>query len=58
MVRYLDNHANNQISKNKNNFGIACQLLKKKYKQLPNSAMLSLSLSKIKLKRKMKGWYE
>ena len=58
LVRYLDNHANNQISKNKNNFGIACQLLKKKYKQLPNSAMLSLSLSKIKLKRKMKGWYE
>ena len=58
LVAYMYNHANNQVSKNTDNFNIACKLLKNKYKQFPNSTMLLVSLSKIKLKRKFKGWYE
>ena len=58
LVTYMYNHTNNQISRNAENFNIACKLLKDKYKQFPNSAMLLVSLSKIKLKRKIKEWYE
>ena len=58
LIKYLNNHSINQISKNKNHFQQACKLLELKYKTWPHSSMLMISLSKLKIKRKFKEFYE
>ena len=58
LISYLNNHAQNQISKQKDNFKKACKLLEMKYKNLEYSSMLIIGLVKLKLKRTVKGLYE
>jgi len=58
LITYLNNHPGNQTSKNKNNFKEACKLLKNKYKNLEYSKILTIALSKINIKRKIKEFYE
>ena len=58
LITYLLNHSENQISNNKNYFRKAFTLLIEKYKNLNNIKILHIALSKIKLKRKIKEFYE
>ena len=58
LMNYLNNHSKNQLSQNIKNFQIACELLKIKYKNVPYSSILFISLTKIKIKKKIKELYE
>ncbi len=54
LLNYRYNYSNLQLSKNNIKFGIACKLIKSKYKY----KLLNFGLYKINFKRKLKAYYE